>query len=99
MNTSRKTAKATVAYFGYDSHGRCVHLARRVDGQYFVRFSNGFGGLTRWERHNEPIKFSDIKTSDPYGPPVSCWGNTLVPWNGAGLRLPSVAYTTCPNTA
>lgn len=101
--TTTKTAKASEFYFGNDTFGRGVELARREsDGRYFVRFQgfNGYGvSYGKWLPHNSPVihptetvnKYSGevITFSEETSMSLVSWGfNTLRAGNPKGLRLP-----------
>lgn len=96
----RKTAKATEYYFGNDTFGRGVAMARREDGQYFVRFA-GYGGrgYGRWSKHNEPVSHPTETTNVYTGEVIQFSEETsksLVNWgfqrlqsaDPKGIRLP-----------
>jgi hypothetical protein len=97
---TRKTAKATEYYFGNDTFGRGVALARREsDGQYFVRFCSGPRGYGRWGKHNEtvthPTETTNIYTgeviqfSEETSKSLVNWGfQRLQSADPKGIRLP-----------
>lgn len=59
-------AKATRLYFGYDSYGRSIEVAERVDGAWFWRDYgwNGYGNAwSKWQPHETPTFPSKVKCS------------------------------------
>lgn len=97
--TTRKTAIASEYYFGNDTFGRRVELARRAtDGQFFVRFGVGTG-MSKWGKYNDPVKHTETIENAYTGEIVTLSAEesaTLVEWgfkhlqagSPEGLRLP-----------
>jgi hypothetical protein len=94
-----KFAKATEFYFGNDTYGRRVNLARRADGQYFVRFP-GVYSVGKWCKHNDPVKHPEGVTNVYTGEYIVYSAETaasVVEWGFSrlqsadpkGLRLPN----------
>lgn len=94
--TVRKTAKASEFYYGTDSFGRGVELARREsDGTYFVRFQgfNGYGvSYGKWSVHNSPVEHPTTTRNQYTGEVISFDSETsqsLVSWGFSTLRAGS----------
>lgn len=94
-------AKSVAYWYGTDTFGRQVEVAKREDGVFFERhqFNNGrYGmGTTRWEEHEPTFETStrnQYSGEVTYHPeePIMSWGFqrlTRCDEAGSRLRLPN----------
>jgi hypothetical protein len=97
--TARKTASASEFYFGNDTFGRQVELARRAtDGQWFVRFGNS-RSMGRWVKHTNEVVHPTTVENVYTGEIITHSAETsasLVQWGFQTLRAASATSLRLP---